>query len=65
MDNMKTLVEMVHRKKKTFIQWILTERAKRFGLLPCGEKDNPLLDFSEMPKNKNTGKWAKESILAQ
>lgn len=39
-------------------QWILR---KRFGR---GEKDNPLLDFSERANNK-AGRWARESIAAQ
>lgn len=35
---------------------------KRVG---CGEKDNPLLDFSERSNNKKAGRWAEESIAAQ
>lgn len=37
-------------------------REKRVG---CGEKDNPLLDFSERSNNKKAGRWAEESIAAQ
>lgn len=35
---------------------------KRFGR---GEKDNPLLDFSERANNKKAGRWARESIATQ
>lgn len=40
-------------------QWILRKRFER------GEKDNPLLDFSERANNKKAGRWAGESIAAQ